>query len=98
MRSRSPLSVHHCEGTQAARPGAYRRDWMPMSRVSILLLFTVSTISALGHAQSATRTSRPIAMDLAHINALNRNVVAADFNGDGIIDLAASDISSPIGI
>src|SRR5438552_498931 len=72
--------------------------WMPMSRVPILLLFTVCAMSAIGHAQSAARTSRPISLDLSRINTLNRNVVAADFNGDGIIDLAASEISAPIGI
>src|SRR5213083_2737028 len=72
---------------------------MPMSRVPILLLFTVSTISALGHAQPpVTRTSQPVAMNLSHITELNRNVVAADFNGDGIIDLAASDVSPAAGI
>src|SRR5207249_9090922 len=63
-----------------------------------LLVFTVSTITALGQAQPASRPSRPVAIDLSHINALNRNVVAADFNGDGIIDLAGSDISSSLGI
>src|SRR5205814_7549966 len=78
------------EGTHAAEPVAYRRDWMPMSRVLILLVFTVSSITALGQAQPASRPSRPVAIDLSHINALNRNVVAADFNGDGIIDLAGS--------
>jgi len=71
---------------------------MPMSRVLILLVFTVSSITALGQAQPASRPSRPVAIDLSHINALNRNVVAADFNGDGIIDLAGSDISSSLGI
>jgi FG-GAP-like repeat len=63
---------------------------MSINRVPILLLFTVSTVSTLGHAQSAARTSRQPALDLTRVDALNRNVVAADFNGDGIIDLAAS--------
>src|SRR5919201_1118080 len=63
---------------------------MPMSRVSIGLLFTWSAMSALGHAQSPARSNRQPSIDLARIDALNRNVVAADFNGDGIIDLAAS--------
>jgi hypothetical protein len=70
---------------------------MPMSRVLILVLFTVSTMSALGHAQSVARTSRPFALDLARMNALKRNVVAADFNGDGIIDLAGNDVTSSVG-
>jgi hypothetical protein len=62
---------------------------MPMSRGSILLLFTLSTMSALGHAQSA-RSNRQVPIDLSRIDTLDRNVVTADFNGDGIIDLAAS--------
>jgi hypothetical protein len=63
---------------------------MPMSRVSMVLLFTLSAMSALGRAQSAAPANRQLAIDLARIDALNRNVVAADFNGDGLIDLAAS--------
>ena len=66
---------------------------MSMSRVLILLVFTVSTMSTLGHAQSTGRTTRQPAIDLTRIDALNRNVVAADFNGDGIIDLAGSSAS-----
>ena len=52
---------------------------------------------ATGHAQSDADTSRQFPLDLSLIDSLNRNVVAADFNGDGIIDLAASAVPSPDG-
>jgi hypothetical protein len=74
-----------------------REALMPMSRLLILLLFTVSTMSTLGHAQTVAPTSRSLAIDLARMNALNRNVVVADFNGDGIMDLAGSDVPSRAG-
>jgi hypothetical protein len=66
---------------------------MSINRVLILILFTVSTVSTLGHAQSVARTTKQPALDLTRVDALNRNVVAADFNGDGIIDLAASSVT-----
>src|SRR6266516_1661487 len=70
-----------------------RRHLMSLSRVLILLVFTVATMSTLSHAQSVGRSTRQPAIDLTRIDALNRNVVAADFNCDGIIDLAVSRVS-----
>jgi VCBS repeat protein len=61
-----------------------------MSRVPILFLFTVSTMTALGQAQTISRTSRAPSLGLSRLDMLSGPVVAADFNGDGIIDLAAS--------